>query len=447
MPSLPFAHRAALTPPPDGVAVVATEVSKLFGPPEAIFDAPVPIFDRLFRRDLPPPTAGVGDEFVDDDDDGADDALDVAGEPVGVEEWTPSWALRDVSFTVPAGATVGVVGPTGSGKTTLLRIIGGTTYPTAGRIEIHGSVTPTNDFLSWFVREDASPRQNLVVLAKALGQRRNRLLSMSDAIFQISSSRQTLGVAATVYSDNDVLLLDEPLTGLSNAGQEALLRRMEALSAEQRTLLVATSDTELARELCTHVLVLDGGQLVQAGPPADVLSPAPSQPRRRRGSSTATLRPDWPESVRAFNKRAAIIGTAVVHDAATRTVTFCLDVETAGFPVTASAALGLVGSDGHAGVWLDLGDRIPLEPNGRVAFTCTVDETVVPEGPVRGRAEFFIGFGDELSTIGRYPVFHLDATGWGGPIASPQGGPVRYGVVWTLQPSDWSVRSVDDDAT
>jgi ABC-type polysaccharide/polyol phosphate transport system ATPase subunit len=449
MRSPSFVRRSPDVPAGAGVAVVAIDVSKLYGPQEAIFDTPVPILDRLLRRHVPPlPGAGAEPDVDDDDDGGLDD--DVSAEPVHANEGTPQWALRNVSFSVPAGATVGVVGASGSGKTTLLRVLGGTTYPTSGRVELHGSVTPTGDFLGWLVREEASPAQNLAVLGKALGQRRNDVLRKSDEIFEIAtvmaSQRGALGVAATLYSDNDILLLDEPLDGLPSSGQAALLGRLEQLVAEGRTLFVATRDAGLARELCSHVLLLDGGELRGSGPPASVLGPAPAQPKRRESARRTTLRATWPEPVRGFNKRVALFDGTIARDTADGTVTFSFTVETGGYPVAVSAAVGLVVGEERGGVWLDQGESTPLEPSGHYVFSCSVAEATVPPAPIRGRVELFVSFGDEQSTVGRYPAFEADASDWGGRFVDT-GGDERHGVLWTILPSSWSVHTDGDGPT
>jgi ABC-type multidrug transport system fused ATPase/permease subunit len=168
------AVRRALAPSDSGgfvndpdAAIVAEGVSKLY--PQArvkLFPAIVSIFDRwpLQRRgssadtaakpghDGPAPTAAVParqrDDDVDDDyddDEEDEDEEDSRGRPAGPTPMRPGemfWALRDISFRVPLGAALGVLGGPDAGKTTLLNILGGQSFATEGRVLVRDRVSP-----------------------------------------------------------------------------------------------------------------------------------------------------------------------------------------------------------------------------------------------------------------------------------------------------------------
>jgi manganese/zinc/iron transport system ATP- binding protein len=200
--------------------------------------------------------------------------------------------LRGVSFGVRAGERVAVLGPNGGGKTTLFRVLTGELAPRAGtlrRPDRCGVVPQTErsrlDFpvsaldvatmgaistLPWWRRPGRAERAHGREALAAVG-----LADRADVTFGDLSGgqRQRVLVARALVQDADVLLLDEPFTGLDTTSEQRLEALMRSLAeTEGRALLIATHDVEQARGW-DRVLCLAGAQIA-FGPPAETLTNA-----------------------------------------------------------------------------------------------------------------------------------------------------------------------------
>ncbi|MGP7999928.1 MAG: ABC transporter ATP-binding protein [Streptosporangiaceae bacterium] len=195
-------------------------------------------------------------------------------------------AVRDMSFTAPAGKVTAFLGPNGSGKTTTLRMVLGLVRPTTGQALIGGVpyqrlAHPRRQVGALLEATSFHPgrraRDHLRVLAAAGGIADGRVDEVLDQVdlaghaerrvrgFSLGM-RQRLGIAAALLGDPAVLLLDEPANGLDPAGHawlRALLRRQ---AAEGRTVLVATHLLGEVAQTADHVLIVSAGQLRFAGP-------------------------------------------------------------------------------------------------------------------------------------------------------------------------------------
>ena len=195
-------------------------------------------------------------------------------------------AVRDVSFTAPAGQVTGFLGPNGSGKTTTLRAMLGLVRPTAGEALIGG--VP--------YRHLAQPRRRVGALLEATGfhpgrRARNHLGSWppraacpAAAWMRFSTwwtwrqsadrrvrefslgMRQRLGLAAALLGDPQVLLLDEPANGLDPAGIAWLRGLLRGLAGEGRTVVVASHVLSEVAQTADHVVIVNAGELRFAGP-------------------------------------------------------------------------------------------------------------------------------------------------------------------------------------
>lgn len=196
--------------------------------------------------------------------------------------------LRDVSFRLPAGTSLGVLGPNGGGKTTLFRALTGELAPSSGTVSL--ASRPAYVAQTDRTRLDFPVSALDVALMGALAhgrwwlppRRADRAAARSalarvglagheDARFgELSGGqRQRTLLARALVQDAPVLLLDEPLAGVDPASGERIEALFAELTAEGRTLLVSTHDVDSARRL-DLVLCLNGRQ-VAFGKPADVL--------------------------------------------------------------------------------------------------------------------------------------------------------------------------------
>jgi len=197
--------------------------------------------------------------------------------------------LRDVTFAGRAGERVAVLGPNGGGKTTLFRVLTGELTPHSGTVlrPARCGVVPQTersrlDFpvsaldvaamgaisrLPWWRRPGRRERAQALEALDAVG-----LADQARATFGDLSGgqRQRVLVARALVQDADVVLLDEPFTGLDSVSAERLEGLLVRLAGEGRALLIATHDVEQARRW-DRVLCLNGRQ-VAFGPPAATLS-------------------------------------------------------------------------------------------------------------------------------------------------------------------------------
>jgi ABC-type Mn2+/Zn2+ transport system ATPase subunit len=202
-------------------------------------------------------------------------------------------ALEDVTAELTVGSATALVGPNGSGKTTLLEVLAGLRTPTSGRVvgPVGGppsvAVVTQRHNGGWMpltVREvlrmgrfrprmlprRLRPQDHAVVASVA---ERLAVTHLFDTpVDELSfGQRQRVLVAQALARQADLLLLDEPITGLDLVSQERILAVLDEERAAGRTVVLSTHHLDEARH-CDQVLVLDG-RLVAAGPPASVLVP------------------------------------------------------------------------------------------------------------------------------------------------------------------------------
>lgn len=193
-------------------------------------------------------------------------------------------ALDDVSFEIPRGETVGIIGRNGSGKSTLLQIVCGILKPSAGRVEVRGRVSALLELGAGF-HPDFTGRENARFLATLLGlapaQLEVRLPSIEafadigeyfeQPVRTYSSGmfvRLAFAVAAAV--DPDVLVVDEALSVGDAQFQAKCFRRLEELKALGATIVFVSHALEQVVHLCDRALLLERGRLVGDGSPTDV---------------------------------------------------------------------------------------------------------------------------------------------------------------------------------
>jgi ABC-type polysaccharide/polyol phosphate transport system ATPase subunit len=229
------------------------------------------------------PSSGADEAVVDDDE--LDDEAEA--EEVVPEAAAERWALRDVSFSLPAGRALGMIGPAAAGKTTLLNVLGGVTRPTTGRALVRGRVVPLLPTTASLVQGDISGRQNVFLLASFLGVPRDVALRrmdeamafagldthVDDPVDRYSSELQRrLPLAVALHFEPDILLADEGFLYGDAAFRTRCLTRIEELVAGGASLVLAANDLDLVRRLCTEALWLAGGRVVSSGPVRDILA-------------------------------------------------------------------------------------------------------------------------------------------------------------------------------
>src|SRR5437867_5623795 len=196
------------------------------------------------------------------------------------------WALRDVSFELDKGSTVGVVGPNGCGKSTLLQIIAGTLEPTHGNVWHEGRVAALLELGAGFDPE-FSGVENVYMNASLLGLSRRetdvlfpqieRFAEIGEFLYQpvktYSSGmyvRLAFAIAASV--EPDILIIDEALAVGDAVFQHRCLRRLKQLHERGATVLFVSHDAAAVRALCSRAILLKAGGIIADGKPAEVLN-------------------------------------------------------------------------------------------------------------------------------------------------------------------------------
>ena len=196
------------------------------------------------------------------------------------------WALRDVSFEVLEGETVGILGRNGSGKSTLLKCISGILQPTEGHVAVRGQLAALLELGAGF-QPELSGRDNIYLNASLLGLSTREVDRRFDEIVAFAELEQfidnqvkyyssgmfvRLGFAVAVNVDPDVLVVDEVLSVGDENFQRKSLARIKEFQAEGRTILFVTHAADLVRMICDRAAVLVDGQLVTVAPVGEAIS-------------------------------------------------------------------------------------------------------------------------------------------------------------------------------
>lgn len=184
--------------------------------------------------------------------------------------------LQDVSLSIPPGEVLLLMGKNGAGKTTLLRLIAGLLKPTSGRIEVHGSVAMVGH--STMLYDALTARENLAFFARLHGLSPARVVdaaldrvglqaAMDQRIATYSRGMlQRLTIARALLPTPDVLLLDEPLSGLDEVGSRIVLTVLSEVRARGCAIVIATHQIAELTPLGSRVGYLFQGRLAEVEP-------------------------------------------------------------------------------------------------------------------------------------------------------------------------------------
>ncbi|MBE7443821.1 MAG: ABC transporter ATP-binding protein [Planctomycetia bacterium] len=213
------------------------------------------------------------------------------------------WALRDVSFSVEQGRTLGIIGHNGAGKSTLLRLLCGLGRPTSGRILHIGQVSGLLDLGGGF-HPDMTGRENLVTGGILSGLTRRQVLAKQEEIIAFAELEEfidqpvrtysngmylRLAFATAVHFDPDVLVIDEVLAVGDSRFQQKCIERLAAFRTAGKTSIMTSHDADQIRSLCDEVLVLEEGRVVMAGDPKSAIQCYNDLMRQRTEKRAAQL--------------------------------------------------------------------------------------------------------------------------------------------------------------
>jgi len=199
---------------------------------------------------------------------------------------TDFWALRDVSFALERGETLGLVGPNGGGKSTLLEIVSGILQPTTGRVVARGRIAALLELGAGF-NPEFTGRENVYLNGEILGLSRAeiaRAMPSIEAFAEIgefierpvkeysSGMYVRLAFATAIHVDPEILIVDEALAVGDAVFANRCVRKFEELRARKVTVLFVSHDLGLVKQLSDRAILLLDGRVAAEGAPSDVIN-------------------------------------------------------------------------------------------------------------------------------------------------------------------------------
>lgn len=194
------------------------------------------------------------------------------------------WALTDVSFHIGKGEVVGLIGSNGAGKSTLLKVVSGVMKPTKGKVQVNGVISPMIELGAGF-DDELTARENIYLNGSILGYQRNFLEEKFDEIVEFSELKDFLDVPVKNFSsgmvaklafsiativDPEILIVDEILSVGDIKFQEKSQKKMMELIEGGTTVLYVSHSIESIKQLCSKVVWLEHGKIVDIGDPKKI---------------------------------------------------------------------------------------------------------------------------------------------------------------------------------
>lgn len=188
-------------------------------------------------------------------------------------------SLRDVSFSVPMGESLGIIGDNGAGKSTMLKIVAGTLTPTSGTLKINGRVAALLELGAGF-HPEFTGRQNIWMNASLMGLDKGEIASLEKSIIEFSELGSFIDRPIKIYSsgmvvrlafsiatsvDPDILIIDEALSVGDQHFQKKCIDRMVDFKRKNKTILFCSHGMFLVNQLCDRVVWFDNGKIKAVG--------------------------------------------------------------------------------------------------------------------------------------------------------------------------------------
>lgn len=239
-------------------------------------------------------------------------------------------ALDDVSFTVAAGRTYGIIGRNGSGKSTMLKLVAGITRPSSGTVKVNGRISALIELGAGF-HPEISGRENVFINGMMLGLSKREIARRFDEIVEFAELKDfidapvktyssgmymRLGFAVAIHVDPDVLLVDEVLAVGDEGFTHKCLDKFAEFRRRGKTILLVTHSLGLVERFCDEALWLDGGKSRGTGDPRRLVGAYITDVEKSEEQLLATTDARTKESVSQPGGAGAGDGTAVVEGAA-----------------------------------------------------------------------------------------------------------------------------------
>ena len=195
-------------------------------------------------------------------------------------------ALDDVSFSIKHGETCGIIGPNGSGKSTLLKLMAKIIQPTSGEVIVNGPLSALLELGAGF-HPDLTGRENIYINAAILGMKKkdvdrklNDIIKFSELDRFIdtpvknysSGMYMRLGFSVAINVNPDILLVDEVLAVGDQAFQAKCYKVIYDFMKSGKTIIIVSHDLETISDLCSKVIFMKDGKLIDMGKPLDIVA-------------------------------------------------------------------------------------------------------------------------------------------------------------------------------
>jgi ABC-type polysaccharide/polyol phosphate transport system ATPase subunit len=214
---------------------------------------------------------------------------------------TDFWALRDITFSVANGESVGVIGPNGAGKSTLLQVLAGILTPSEGTVEVDGHISSLLTLGVGF-DQDLSGTDNIRLAGAFMGMPHRDLETRLPGIVEYAElgqfidapiktysagMRARLGFAIATSVEPDILLLDEVLATGDAAFREKSKQRVLELVRDAKAIMLVTHDMNWVTEYCSRAILLEKGAIAMMGEPEEVVAVHRERMAERKAAAQA----------------------------------------------------------------------------------------------------------------------------------------------------------------
>jgi len=367
------------------------------------------------------------------------------------------WALREVSFEVPQGQVLGVIGRNGAGKSTLLKILSRITEPTEGEVMIRGRVGSLLEVGTGF-HPELTGRENIYLNGAILGMKRAEIDRKFDEIVAFSEvepfidtpvKRYSSGMylrlafAVAAHLEPEILVVDEVLAVGDAEFQKKCLGKMGDVAQQGRTVLFVSHNMSAILRLTQESIVLDKGRLVLRAPSAEAVEYYLSAGNARAGERyweaeevPASAAPFLPLAIRVRDAKGNVVDTIRSIEPCTIEIEYALSAPISGLRIgiylsTARGEYAFTSFDTDDPA---LFERYASRPAGHYLSRCTLPADLLNSG------RYTVGVNASSYGVRRYFMdeqaltFHVDPSGAPGmQWSEPRPGVIRPRLAWSIE--------------
>ncbi|GAB4132135.1 MAG: hypothetical protein Fur0041_03140 [Bacteroidia bacterium] len=266
------------------------------------------------------------------------------------------YALRDVSFSVNPGETIGIIGKNGAGKSTLLKILSKITPPSEGRIVSRGRIASLLEVGTGF-HPELSGKENIFLNGSILGMRRSEIIKKLDAIIEFSGVERfldtplkhyssgmqlRLAFAVAAFLEPEILVIDEVLAVGDAEFQKRCMGKMADVSKSGRTILFVSHNMGAVQALCNNSIYLKNGKISDMGKSSAViqhyLNDQPQNGRFKRNAASG--KKCYLNEIHARQENGKMILSAIVNSDEERRVAMDIRLQTLNMEAAGMGSLG-----------------------------------------------------------------------------------------------------------